>query len=98
MVLTVYSVAGNCFSTVIAFSLCDESAGRIYCHRMCCYDCQIEKITRWDGHVVHVGYARNACSVLVEKPAGRRPFERFKRRLDFSIERNLKKQSLSNVN
>jgi hypothetical protein len=35
---------------------------------------------RWAGHVAHMGEKRNACSLLVGKPEGRRPLGRPRRR------------------
>jgi hypothetical protein len=37
---------------------------------------------RWAGHVARMGKKRNACSLLVGKPEGRRPLGRPRRRLD----------------
>jgi hypothetical protein len=35
---------------------------------------------RWAGHVARIGEKRNMCSLLVEKPEGKRPLGRPRRR------------------
>ena len=46
---------------------------------------------RWAGHVASMGGRRGAYRVLVEKPEGRRPLERPRRRWDDNIKMDLQK-------
>jgi hypothetical protein len=40
---------------------------------------------RWAGHVAPMSKKRNACTLLVRKPEGKRQLERSRRRLDDNI-------------
>jgi hypothetical protein len=42
------------------------------------------------GHVAHIGEVRNAYSILVGEPAGRRPLGRPRRRWEGNIREDLK--------
>jgi hypothetical protein len=44
---------------------------------------------RWAGHVVLVGETRGFCSVLVEKPEGKRPLGRHRCRCENNIKLDL---------
>jgi hypothetical protein len=46
---------------------------------------------RWAGHVERMGEMRNAYSILVGKPEGRRPLGRHRRRRDDNIKKYLRK-------
>jgi hypothetical protein len=35
---------------------------------------------RWEGHIARIGEKRNAYRLLVEKPEGKKPLERPRRR------------------
>jgi hypothetical protein len=43
------------------------------------------KRVRWAGHVARMGEGRNVYRVLVEKPKGKRPLERPRRRWEDGI-------------
>ena len=45
---------------------------------------------RWAGHVTHMEQSRNAYSVLVGKPEGKRPLWRLKRRWEDNIKMDLR--------
>jgi hypothetical protein len=45
---------------------------------------------RWAGHVALVGEMRNAYDILDEKPEGKRPLGRPKRRWDANIKTDLR--------
>jgi hypothetical protein len=40
---------------------------------------------RWAGHVAHMGEMRNAHSILVEEPEGKRPLGRHRHRWEDNI-------------
>jgi hypothetical protein len=44
---------------------------------------------RWTGHVARMGEVRNACSILVGKPEGKRPLGRLRRRWKDNIRTDL---------
>ena len=44
---------------------------------------------RWVGHVTRIGESRSVYKVLVEKPEGKRPFGRPRRRWDDNIKMDL---------
>jgi hypothetical protein len=46
---------------------------------------------RWVGHVAWIGEMRNAYSILVGKPEGKRPLERSRRRCEDNIRTDLRK-------
>jgi hypothetical protein len=46
---------------------------------------------RWEGHVVQIGEMRNAYSILVGKPEGKRPVGKPWRKRDNNIRMDLKK-------
>jgi hypothetical protein len=43
---------------------------------------------RWEGRLACIGESRDACSVLVRKPVGRKPLERSRRRWEDNIKMN----------
>jgi hypothetical protein len=45
---------------------------------------------RWAGHVARMGVRRGAYRALVGKPEGRRPLERPRRRLEYTIKMDLR--------
>jgi hypothetical protein len=45
---------------------------------------------RWAGHVARIVEKRNACSILVRKPEGKRPVERLRRNWVINIKTELK--------
>ena len=44
---------------------------------------------RWAGHVAHMEHSRNSYRVLVEKPEGKRPLGRPRRKLKDNIKMDL---------
>jgi hypothetical protein len=47
------------------------------------------KIMKWAGHVAWIGERRGVYGVLVEKPEGKRPLGKFRRRLEDNIKMDL---------
>jgi len=47
------------------------------------------RIMRWAGHVARMGEKRGVCRVLVEKPTGKIPLGRTKRRWEDNIKMDL---------
>jgi hypothetical protein len=45
---------------------------------------------RWDGHVVRIGKKRNAYRMLAEKPEGKRPLGRPRRKWVDNIKINIR--------
>jgi hypothetical protein len=48
------------------------------------------RMTRWTGHVARMGLKKNAYRILVERPEGKRPLGRPRRRLVDNIKMNLR--------
>jgi hypothetical protein len=53
---------------------------------------------RWTGHVTRMGEVRNAYSILVGKPGGRRPLGRPRRRWEDNIGMGLSEIGFGDVN
>jgi hypothetical protein len=45
---------------------------------------------RWAGHVARMGKGRDACSVLVGRPEGKRPLEKPRRRWEDNVKLDLR--------
>jgi hypothetical protein len=52
---------------------------------------------RWAGHVARMGEVRGAYNILVERPEGRRPLGRPRRRWEDNIEMDLKEIGFGDV-
>ena len=49
------------------------------------------RITEWAGSVSRMGESRNVCRILLEKPEGKRPLGRPRRRWEDNIKKDLQK-------
>jgi hypothetical protein len=45
---------------------------------------------RWTGHVARAGERMNAYRILLEKPEGKTPLQRYRHRLEYNIKTNLR--------
>jgi hypothetical protein len=52
---------------------------------------------RWAGHVASMGEMRNAYKILVEKPEGKKPLGRHRRRWEENIKMEVKETGFESV-
>jgi hypothetical protein len=55
------------------------------------------KRKRWAGHVVRLGKKRNAYTILVGNPEGKRPVRRPRRRWEDNIKMDLRERGWSGI-
>ena len=62
------------------------------------YSLHINRVIKWTEHAASVGKWRDACRVVVEKPQGKRPLGRSRRRWDYNVNAGVKEIVRKGVN